>query len=379
MKKLSGIVTLFIFLLVQIAACQHPVSRSTEEKTNADQQDYNRPNEIWPTNKDESGDYYYSVSLNSFPGYISENAGSYFITNKERVAFLTMENNGTWAYATGAVLNDEYHPVPDSLFVSWFSISENQFYEGTFKLPTDGLKKYFDQMWSTYRPRAMGNEASKHDRFQDLIVGVAPGGAVYVWISAITQRIEVAHYQAKKTQMEWDQFAGINGFGAGSTRQGYVSRRQDEVTYPIPFGKAEKYRTKFIWKPIIESDSLAEVTYINLSMLNGEFESIYHEHQAGLLAVERALPGKIVFNLQIKNKRFYEKRVFLDEDELFNAFQAICTNKNIKAELVLKVDKDNKVSKVVLRNKAQEYDLRSAKVEAYSATYDPHILPLTDH
>lgn len=96
-------------------------------------------------------------------------------------------------------------------------------------------------MWSAYAPGLTGNEASKHDRFQDLIVGVAPGGAVYVWISTITQRVEVGHYQAKETQMDWDQFAGINGFGAGTTREGYVSRRKDETTNPMPFGKAEKY------------------------------------------------------------------------------------------------------------------------------------------
>lgn len=114
-------------------------------------------------------------------------------------------------------------------------------------------------------------------------------------------------------------------------------------------------------------------------MLNGEFESIYHEHEAGLEATERALPAKVVFNWQIPNKGFYEKSVFLDEDELFKAFQAICTGKNTRAELVVKVDKDNKVSKVVLRNKIQEYDFRSAKVEASSDTYDPCILPLADH
>lgn len=113
-------------------------------------------------------------------------------------------------------------------------------------------------------------------------------------------------------------------------------------------------------------------------MLNGEFESIYHQHQDGLQAEERALPGKIVFNWQIQGKGFYGKSVIFDEDELLKAFQVIGTNKNTKAELVLKVDKDSKVSKVVLRNKTQEYVFNQVKMEAYSDIYDPRVLPLAD-
>jgi hypothetical protein len=102
MRKLIGNIILSILLLGQIAACQNKKTMTAEEEAKLDQEEINRPNEIWPTNKDAKGDYYYYVSLNSFPGSLGENAGSAFITGKEKVRFLTMENDA-WTTTTGAV------------------------------------------------------------------------------------------------------------------------------------------------------------------------------------------------------------------------------------------------------------------------------------
>jgi len=373
MKKLIGNTILILFILGQIAACQNKHTM-TAEKEKLAQDDYNRPNEIWPTNKDENGDYYYGANMGAIFNYAAVNSGSYFITPKEDVSLNAFHLSQNWGDGSGSyVLNDQYHPIPDSLYVRWFSISEDKFYAGTFEMPKDILRKCFNEMWSGYRPGVMGVEAAKHDRYQDLVVGVAPGGGVSVWTSAVTQQIEIGHYQAKEIQMDWDKFAGINGFGAGTTRKGFIASHKDDITNPIPFGKAERYRTKFNWKPKVESDLPIEVTCYDLYMFNGEKESLYAEHRGIIGTVKRAVPNKVNFNWQIKGRNFYEKSFTLDEDDLYKAFDAICADKTTDAELVLKLDKNNELLKIILRSTKLEYVLKPKKVESYVEDYDSRI------
>jgi len=377
MKKRLGNVMLFILLLAQIGACQNHRKMTAEAKAN--QEEYNRPNGIWPTNKDEKGDYYYSVSLNSFPGYVSENAGSHFVTRKEQVVFLAMEN-GSWTKTTGAVLNDEYHPVPDSLYVRWFSVSEDKFYEGTFKMPSEIIKKHFDEIWLTYASPRIKSQAAKHERFEDLIVGVTPGGGVMVWMKSQSQQIEIGCYQAKEIQMDWDKFAGLNGFGAGTTRQAYSTRRKVDVTLHIPFGRAEKYRAKFIWKCGFEANSNLFITSYELYFYNGEMENLYRNYKDGINEFkERAVPSRLNFIVQEKDKKLYNFEIYFNEDDIYKAFHTICTTKNTEARLVLQLDKDHKVSKIALRNKTHEFVLNPKKVQLFSDKFDSRVLPLADH
>jgi hypothetical protein len=379
MRKLIGNIILSILLLGQIAACQNKKTMTAEEEAKLDQEEINRPNEIWPTNKDAKGDYYYYVSLNSFPSSLAEDAGSAFITGKEHVGFLTMENDA-WTTTTGAVLNDEYHPVPDSLYVRWFSISEDKFYEGRFKMPTQVIKEHFDEMWLTFGSARKKMRASKYERFKNLIVGVTPGGGVMVWMESTRQQIEIGHYQAREIQMDWNEFAGVNNFGDGSTRQQFIESQKNRITLPIPFGKAEKYREKFVWKCGVESNANIETISFQLYLLNGEVESIYGEYNSGLNEFKkRAAPAQLNFILQEANKKGYNFEILFDEDDLFKAFHTICADKKTEAKLVLVLDNNNKISKIVLRNKTQEYVLNPNKVDVYTGKYNSKITPIKDH
>ena len=378
MRKLIGNIILSILLLGQIAACQNKKTMTAEEEAKLDQEEINRPNEIWPTNKDAKGDYYYYVSLNSFPGSLGEDAGSAFITGKEKVGFLTMENDA-WTTTTGAVLNDEYHPVPDSLYVRWFSLPEDKFYEGRFKMPTQVIKEHFDEMWLTYGASDMEIKADKYDRFTNLIVGITPGGGVMVWQKSSDQQIEIGHYQAHEIEMDWNKFAGINNFGDGSTRQQFIASQKNRITLPIPFGKAEKYREKYLWKCGVEVSPDLKNISLQLHMFNGEFDSSYSEYKDGTNEYkERALPKRVNFIFQDRNRKIYNFEVSFDEKDIYKAFHTVFIDKKKKADLVLVLDKDNKVFKIVLRCKTEEYVLNPDKINVSSIKYDSDISPLKD-
>lgn len=74
-----------------------------KKRAKIDQEILNRPNEIWPTNKDENGDYYYKTSICSFPGYFSENAVPILYYLRE----CGFSNNGKWSLATNYRLGSE--------------------------------------------------------------------------------------------------------------------------------------------------------------------------------------------------------------------------------------------------------------------------------
>ncbi|WP_296151318.1 DUF2931 family protein [uncultured Flavobacterium sp.] len=349
-----------------------------EQKAKFEQEMNARPSDIWPTNKDEKGDYYYNVSICSFPGYYSEDAGSYFIAGDERPSFMVMEN-GVWPQETSAVMNNDHHPIPTSLFVRWFSLAENKFYAGTFEMPAETIKKYLDEMWIRYKQHTFQYERDKHERFQHLIVGVAPKGEVFVWISdGGSRQIEIGNFQAKETRMDWDDFASLSGsHGEGYTRAYYLNAFHKEASMPIPYGKAQEYREKFIWRPRIQyvhlepNDKVQKETLrYGLELYNGETESLYHEFYNENNFKERAVPKKINFQWRINQNEQYAAEVNFDEKDIYKAYHSICTDKNTQAELVLKIDRTNKIWTLVLRSKTHEYVMDSYKAGIWKPKYD---------
>ena len=370
---------LIIILISLTASCQNkkPTAMSPEEKANTAQELYNRPSEIWPTNKNKNGDYYYSVSICSFPNYKSENAGSYFTTGKEKLGFLTMEN-GVWPQSTSAVLNDEYHPIPKTLFAQWFSISENKFYAGSFEMPTAVIQKYFDEMWLCYGSNKMGAEAYKHERFTDIIVGVAPKGIVIVWVSGGLQQIEIGRYQARETQMDWDDFRGLNGMGNG-TRVEYLSNFKELKS--VPYGKVDQYRKKYVWKVKIDGKNKTYACSFDLIMYNGEKESIYFEYDKRNKLELRAIPKQVNFNWLMSDKSSFYIEVFFKEDDIYAAFQTISKEINTITTLILKLDDTNKIEKIVLSNGIDEYvlDPQNIKIYGHGKNIENKVRPINEN
>lgn len=374
----------FIILLlamVQLNSCQDKKYKdmNAEERAKVDEEILNRPSEIWPTNKDKNGDYYYKTSICSFPGYYSEDAGSHFVTDKESVGFLTMENS-VWPRKTSSGLNDEYHPLPKKLYVAWFSSAENKFYEGLFDMPYDKIKEEFDKMWSTSAPYAIQQVSGKYERFTDIVVGVAPKGDVVVWISSGTQTLEIGRYKAKETTaITWQDFAAMNGMGEGATREYYL-KNVTKSTFPLQVGKLEQYEKKYTWKPKIQNDNPVETNLFEMQMYNGESERIYHEFKGNNPYEKRAVPKFISFNWQIKPSSSYQIDIYFKEEDIYKAFN-ILGREDHSLDLVLDLDKESKLNKIYLSNGKEKFVLDPEKIKYYPSNgndYDPKLQPIKE-
>lgn len=71
------------------------------------------------------------------------------------------------------VVGETYKPLPDKLDIKFFSFWENKLYHGEFDLPYDKILAMFKAGVAADKERP---------NFDTIMVGVAPGGAVSVWL-----------------------------------------------------------------------------------------------------------------------------------------------------------------------------------------------------
>ena len=99
-------------------------------------------------------------------------------------------------HITGADLKS----LPDKLDIIFFSYLEDQFYQGSFDLPYDKILKLFQE--SEAKPKKQDREGKDMTTSYSMMVGVAPGGTVAVWMRGEGNR-EVFFGKAKKVEMDF--------------------------------------------------------------------------------------------------------------------------------------------------------------------------------
>lgn len=70
------------------------------------------------------------------------------------------------------------------------------------------------------------NNRGYQDNYYNIVVGLAPGGAVSVWLFSAERVTEVGHYQADKTEVEMKDFRpdGLQN------RDLYIKNREESFT-----------------------------------------------------------------------------------------------------------------------------------------------------
>ena len=356
--KRINLLIILIFVL-QLVSCQKNNKQTSDKIGESKDKMIDEPNDIWPTNRDSKGDYYYTTSLNSFPDYKTQNAGSHFVAGKETVGFLVMENSEIWPIVTGWGRSDDHFPIPEKLYVAYYALQEDKFYEGLFVMPSEKIKEELDKMWRAY-PTKSQYTRSHFDRFKDLIVGVAPEGDIVVWLGSGSQTVEIGRYKAAVTdKINWSHFVRMNGMAPDNTKENYLRTTKREAI-PIPIGKLEKLERRYNWKTMIERENENEnLIVINpnklrISYFNGELETLYSLFVEKNQYKLRAVPKKIIFEFYLGDKEF-GGGFDLKEQDILTAFKEVSKSGSKSLEIVIQLDKLNEVSKIILRNEKNQY------------------------
>lgn len=249
-------------------------------------------------------------------------------------------------------------PLPDKLDITYFSYAENQFYQGSFDLPYEKILKLFRE----------GVEKDKEDpTYQRIMVGVAPGGAVAVWLLGNGIK-EVFFGQAQKIESELRMFGEII-----PDREEYSKNKFKRVVSPellvniqkngIPFNQWAEYRTQYNWTPTFA------VTHppqdFGMAFYNGESGNFNFPPEQDFVATTHPVPKEIDFSYAVNGQgKKYLYIIHFDEAEILNAFTRLGDNQQpLQLEFDPKMPK--KLTQIRLRNEKEVITLKKFFVEEF--------------
>lgn len=247
---------------------------------------------------------------------VFDDGGSLYVPSRRVV------NNGWGADGSIHLAGDDLKPVPVRLILTWLSYTEDRFYHGSFDLPAD-------RMLTLFRNGLPSPRNGRHITYARMIVGMAPGGHVSVWMGAERVVTEVAAFRGSQADVPW---AGVLG-DPDVTREAHVAATLEETRTirskellaerPDLAGRWASYSScRFIWSPRTEPGSPVRAVWIH--GFNGEAEYVDLAPRVGAgsaAAVARAVPRKLISRWTHPAGMEMTTEAQLDEIETFAAFQ----------------------------------------------------------
>lgn len=237
--------------------------------------------------------------------------------------------------------------IPSHLELTWISFTEKKFWKVDVNLPDDKILALFQKGYADLTEKGF-----THSTYDHLVIGLAPGGVVVVWLQGRFFRTEVGRYQAKDTVVKKDSFRP-SPQPQESEEQFYDTFFKNNTTPEIradlkengfPYDLWDKYRIKYNWhlRPqFYKPDDKLNSNYI--TYVNGEQEVFYEKDLKVNPYLKRPAPFwmDIYFADNIPRAKVdvsHSAEVQFDEKEVMHAFEELTkTNKDIEIELVAKV------------------------------------------
>jgi len=216
------------------------------------------------------------------------------------------------------IVGEDLKPLPDRLEITFFSYLEDQHYQGTFDLPYEKILTLFRDGWN-------GGERPTYDR---IMVGVAPGGIVAVWLTGRARTDEIFFGKAEPVEMP---LIGMRG-RIVDNRDAYVQGALKHALEPavlefirqngIPFDKWSQLRTRYKWKPVFGRGNAPHDGAMT-DFFNGELEELFFPMSDETASLGRAVPKKMQFTYRSSEGWAYLYIIHFDEEETTAAFQQL--------------------------------------------------------
>ena len=227
-----------------------------------------------------------------------------------------------WGVSTSSyVIGPEFKPLPDRVYVKFYSYTENKFYEADFALP-------YDNILAKFRQQLEENPQKPYSKF---LIGIAPGGAISVWIKG-PRSTEVYFGQAKEISMT-PSAAFKLPFTSKEDSDEYVASALAESVTPeqlayikkhgAPIGTWARFRNLYKWVPVYKEGKPVTDSKMPVDFLNGESHWIPTQFDEELANTPKPLPEHLQFSAQATkdDNPFY--RVDFEPFELMEAFEKL--------------------------------------------------------
>ena len=230
-------------------------------------------------------------------------------------------NNGWGAVGSTHIVGPSLKPVPVQLELRWFSYLEDRFYAGRFELPSARMLELFGAGAASPRP-------GPRLKYDTVIVGVAPGGDVSVWMGAQRIVTEVATYRAAVAELSWTAVLDNPGiprakYIADALKEALPAEVLKRVTgTPVPAGRwGAVYARRLPWTPRLRGTLAATDLWVRC--FNGEHEWLDlsgTRKDVDSPPLTRGVPRELTLTWRHGSGADLRSVVTLDEREVFAAF-----------------------------------------------------------
>jgi len=293
-----------------------------------------------------------------------DGSGSLYVPDGSRIG------HGWGTGISSHVVGADLKPLPNKLAITFFSYTENQFYRGKFDLPYEKILALFKAGY--YSPNQ-----GKHITYHKIVVGVAPGGAVSVWLVGLDKTIEVFFGDAEKFEGNWRSVTSNTNI----SREEYVrSGVEESLKAPeviealrkngIPFGLWASYRTHYLWQPLFTGMSVRDGLINEVSYFNGEFDYLAYPQEVNVVASPRTIPRQIYFIWEYTKVQGRSYELTFNEVEIFDAFRKLGNSgPSLQLEMRMAIaDGGKQVFSVWLRNDKESIELSHTGIEIYGVS-----------
>ncbi|MFD0864183.1 DUF2931 family protein [Sungkyunkwania multivorans] len=273
--------------------------------------------------------------------------------------------NGWGKTGASFVIGEDIKPVPNRLEVTWLSLSENQFYAGSFELPAERMVQNFETTFIDQR--------DKEDAYNSIVIGLAPGGMVSVWMRGPSKSIEVANFKAAVTDIPMEEF---NPLGT-QNREEYVQNRLNSLDEKyqtdleekgVDIDKWDAARAQFSWKLNFSPIAGGELATVLAEGLNGEHFFVRSDNRILEANEDLFVPAYLKISWYDTSKNKYGAKIYLDEEETLKAFWSLSKEAKM-LELIIEVDRYHSNINIYLQGDDARTSLQKARSNVY-ATVD---------
>ena len=371
MKK----ILLFLLLTLQIASCQNH---------NSNNKNINEPQYDW------------GVAVNTPIGYPIRFYAAMVGGTPISREFYTEKEEPDWGNAFGYE-STSMDKLPKSVDMVWLSYKEDCFYRLKTAIDYEKIAKLFKEGFD----ERFSNGKMNHTTYNTVVVGIAPGGVVVLWVGSGYFPIkEIGRYQAEKIALREPE--GLDNHQRLIFDKEYAKRlltnntiipedfREANKNKPIPFGLWDSYRDhQYQWYPTFEIPN-GRIGDVDYQYWNGEADTFFftdfitlEEHKDVFAPKElyrdiRELPlfKEIRFNYKAEDGIKYGVLVQFEWEDTLEAYKKVFGERpdEVKAHLDIRMNRINSYLTVRLmgdNGKEAFIDPKSIRIRKANQEYAP--------
>ena len=268
-----------------------------------------------------------------------------------------------WGCATGYE-SHSMDKLPKNVDMVWLSLKEDCFYRLKTAIDYEKIAKLFREGFN----ERFSNGKMNHTTYNTVVVGIAPGGVVVLWVGSGYFPIkEIGRYQAEKIELREPE--GLDNHQKLIFDKEYAKRlltnntiipedfREANKNKPIPFGLWDSYRdNQYQWYPTFEIPN-GKIGDVDYQYWNGEADTFFFtdfialEEQKDVFAPQelyhniRKLPlyKEIRFNYKAEDGIKYGVGLQFDWEDILKAYKKVFGERpeEVKAHLDIRINRDN--------------------------------------